>query len=67
MVGLRVTYQMINCKFVSVDYSTAVPVHHNVPSLPVRDVHGRGTAEESSYMLERSQAYIFTPDEGVLK
>jgi len=59
--------QMINCKFVCFNDPTAVPVLHYVFRLSVRDVHGLGSAEESSDMLERCQAHIFTPDERILQ
>lgn len=59
--------QLVNCELMCIDDTTAVPVLHQISSLAVGDVHGLGSAEESAYMLERSQAHIFTPNEGILE
>jgi hypothetical protein len=49
------------------DNATAVPVLHYVFSLSVGYVHVLGSAEQSPYVLKRSQADIFTPNEWILQ
>ena len=58
---------MVDCKFVSFNNASAVPVLHYVPLLSVGDVHGRGSAEESSDVFKSCKAYIFTADERVFE